>query len=184
MPPKRSRGKPALSRVPFLEGVNGDSDYSSSGENGRTAHPAPVPPHRRADIHLNQREQVSMHAGNQPCTNYPCGMIRLLTCPCVTCFVTNLRYCIKGFCWLPVPCVPLGWVLSVGLVCVMCLALLSPVLGLVLFSDTAIQTVNHNYKRGLSGDDFIAVPSCIAIIAFKVFVTKSSLSDCAVHQWN
>ncbi|NXT28806.1 BRPF3 protein, partial [Syrrhaptes paradoxus] len=32
MPPKRSRGKPALSRVPFLEGVNGDSDYSS----GRT----------------------------------------------------------------------------------------------------------------------------------------------------
>ncbi|XP_061869730.1 bromodomain and PHD finger-containing protein 3 isoform X4 [Colius striatus] len=31
MPPKRSRGKPALSRVPFLEGVNGDSDYSSSG---------------------------------------------------------------------------------------------------------------------------------------------------------
>lgn len=78
------------------------------------------------------------------------------------------------------PCVPLEWVLSVGLVCVMCLALLSPVLGLVLFSDTAIQTVNH--KRGLSGDDFIAVPSCIAIIAFKVFVTKSSLSDCAVHQ--
>lgn len=32
MPPKRSRGKPALSRVPFLEGVNGDSDYSGSGE--------------------------------------------------------------------------------------------------------------------------------------------------------
>ncbi|KFP15426.1 Bromodomain and PHD finger-containing protein 3, partial [Egretta garzetta] len=31
MPPKRSRGKPALSRVPFLEGVNGDSDYGSSG---------------------------------------------------------------------------------------------------------------------------------------------------------
>uniref|UniRef100_A0A7N5K5H2 Bromodomain and PHD finger containing 3 n=1 Tax=Ailuropoda melanoleuca TaxID=9646 RepID=A0A7N5K5H2_AILME len=30
-PPKRSRGKPALSRVPFLEGVNGDSDYSSAG---------------------------------------------------------------------------------------------------------------------------------------------------------
>ncbi|XP_074092522.1 bromodomain and PHD finger-containing protein 3 isoform X3 [Macrotis lagotis] len=28
-PPKRSRGKPALSRVPFLEGVNGDSDYST-----------------------------------------------------------------------------------------------------------------------------------------------------------
>ncbi|KAM4645826.1 bromodomain and PHD finger-containing protein 3 isoform 2-T2 [Amazona ochrocephala] len=32
MPPKRSRGKPALSRVPFLDGVNGDSDYSSSGK--------------------------------------------------------------------------------------------------------------------------------------------------------
>ncbi|XP_071624794.1 bromodomain and PHD finger-containing protein 3 isoform X2 [Heliangelus exortis] len=31
MPPKRSRGKPALSRVPILEGVNGDSDFSSSG---------------------------------------------------------------------------------------------------------------------------------------------------------
>ncbi|KFO10946.1 Bromodomain and PHD finger-containing protein 3, partial [Balearica regulorum gibbericeps] len=31
MPPKRSRGKPALSRMPFLEGVNGDSDYGSSG---------------------------------------------------------------------------------------------------------------------------------------------------------
>ncbi|XP_030898753.2 bromodomain and PHD finger-containing protein 3 isoform X1 [Melopsittacus undulatus] len=31
MPPKRSRGKPALSRVPFLDGVNGDSDYNSSG---------------------------------------------------------------------------------------------------------------------------------------------------------
>ncbi|KGL98624.1 Bromodomain and PHD finger-containing protein 3, partial [Charadrius vociferus] len=31
VPPKRSRGKPALSRVPFLEGVNGDSDYGSSG---------------------------------------------------------------------------------------------------------------------------------------------------------
>uniref|UniRef100_A0A8D2B6Y4 Bromodomain and PHD finger containing 3 n=1 Tax=Sciurus vulgaris TaxID=55149 RepID=A0A8D2B6Y4_SCIVU len=30
-PPKRSRGKPALSRVPFLEGVNGDADYSGSG---------------------------------------------------------------------------------------------------------------------------------------------------------
>lgn len=32
MPPKRSRGKPALSRVPFLESVNGDCDYSGSGE--------------------------------------------------------------------------------------------------------------------------------------------------------
>ncbi|NXI39332.1 BRPF3 protein, partial [Galbula dea] len=31
VPPKRSRGKPALARVPFLEAVNGDSDYSSSG---------------------------------------------------------------------------------------------------------------------------------------------------------
>ncbi|NXS96565.1 BRPF3 protein, partial [Jacana jacana] len=31
MPPKRSRGKPALSRVPFLEGVNRDSHYSGSG---------------------------------------------------------------------------------------------------------------------------------------------------------
>ncbi|XP_038605382.1 bromodomain and PHD finger-containing protein 3 isoform X2 [Tachyglossus aculeatus] len=31
VPPKRSRGKPALSRVPFLEGVNGDSDFGSSG---------------------------------------------------------------------------------------------------------------------------------------------------------
>ena len=39
VPPKRSRGKPALSRVPFLEGVNGDSDYSSSGENGHPAAP-------------------------------------------------------------------------------------------------------------------------------------------------
>nr|XP_033774109.1 bromodomain and PHD finger-containing protein 3 isoform X4 [Geotrypetes seraphini] len=32
-PPKRSRGKPALSRVPFLDGINGDSDYSGSGRN-------------------------------------------------------------------------------------------------------------------------------------------------------
>ncbi|NXN13881.1 BRPF3 protein, partial [Indicator maculatus] len=31
MPPKRSRGKPALSRLPLLEGLNGDSDHSSSG---------------------------------------------------------------------------------------------------------------------------------------------------------
>ncbi|XP_010209262.1 PREDICTED: bromodomain and PHD finger-containing protein 3 [Tinamus guttatus] len=30
-PPKRSRGKPALSRVPFLEGINGGSDYGASG---------------------------------------------------------------------------------------------------------------------------------------------------------
>lgn len=31
-PQKRSRGKPALARVPFLDGVNGDLEYSSSGE--------------------------------------------------------------------------------------------------------------------------------------------------------
>ncbi|XP_066559503.1 bromodomain and PHD finger-containing protein 3 [Amia ocellicauda] len=30
-PPKRSRGKPALSRVPFLDGVNGDTEYDGSG---------------------------------------------------------------------------------------------------------------------------------------------------------
>ncbi|XP_045150680.1 bromodomain and PHD finger-containing protein 3 isoform X3 [Echinops telfairi] len=29
--PKRSRGKPALSRMPFLDSVNGDSDYNDSG---------------------------------------------------------------------------------------------------------------------------------------------------------
>lgn len=57
------------------------------------------------------------------------------------------------------PCVLLGGVLSVGLVCVMCLSLFPPVLGLVLFNDAVTQTGNHNYKRGLSGDDFIAVPS-------------------------
>lgn len=54
MPPKRSRGKPALSRVPFLEGVNGDSDYSSSGENGSQKlhfgeHLCRVLQHSRAD---------------------------------------------------------------------------------------------------------------------------------------
>ncbi|XP_069489529.1 bromodomain and PHD finger-containing protein 3 isoform X2 [Ambystoma mexicanum] len=32
-PPKRSRGKPALSRVPYLETVNGDADYSCTGRN-------------------------------------------------------------------------------------------------------------------------------------------------------
>ncbi|XP_069094857.1 bromodomain and PHD finger-containing protein 3 isoform X4 [Pleurodeles waltl] len=32
-PPKRSRGKPALSRVPYLESVNGDVDYSCTGRN-------------------------------------------------------------------------------------------------------------------------------------------------------
>lgn len=30
-PPKRSLGKPALSKVPFLDIVNGDSDYTSNG---------------------------------------------------------------------------------------------------------------------------------------------------------
>ncbi|XP_078500473.1 bromodomain and PHD finger-containing protein 3 isoform X1 [Lissotriton helveticus] len=32
-PPKRSKGKPALSRVPYLESVNGDEDYSCTGRN-------------------------------------------------------------------------------------------------------------------------------------------------------
>ncbi|XP_053103403.1 bromodomain and PHD finger-containing protein 3 isoform X6 [Hemicordylus capensis] len=32
-PRKRSRGKPALARVPFLDGVNGDLEYNSSGRN-------------------------------------------------------------------------------------------------------------------------------------------------------
>ncbi|XP_033008441.1 bromodomain and PHD finger-containing protein 3 isoform X4 [Lacerta agilis] len=32
-PHKRSRGKPALARVPFLDGVNGELEYSSSGTN-------------------------------------------------------------------------------------------------------------------------------------------------------
>ncbi|XP_035512548.1 bromodomain and PHD finger-containing protein 3 isoform X2 [Morone saxatilis] len=31
LPPKRSLGKPALSKVPFLEIVNGDSDYTGNG---------------------------------------------------------------------------------------------------------------------------------------------------------
>jgi len=73
-------------------------------------------------------------------------------------------------------------VISVGLVCVVSLALSSPDLGLVVFNDAAVQTVNHNYKRRLSRDDFIAVPSRVAVVAFKVFVTKLSLSDCAIHQ--
>ncbi|XP_043932469.1 bromodomain and PHD finger-containing protein 3 isoform X2 [Protopterus annectens] len=30
-PPKRSRGKPALSRIPFLDGINGDAGYGASG---------------------------------------------------------------------------------------------------------------------------------------------------------
>lgn len=32
LPPKKSRGKPALSKVPFLETVNGDSDYTGPGK--------------------------------------------------------------------------------------------------------------------------------------------------------
>nr|XP_008117532.1 PREDICTED: bromodomain and PHD finger-containing protein 3 isoform X2 [Anolis carolinensis] len=32
-PHKRSRGKPALARVPFLDGVNGDSEFNNSGRN-------------------------------------------------------------------------------------------------------------------------------------------------------
>ncbi|XP_052018983.1 bromodomain and PHD finger-containing protein 3 isoform X2 [Apodemus sylvaticus] len=36
-PPKRSRGKPALARVPFLEGVNGDSDHSGSDHRSQDA---------------------------------------------------------------------------------------------------------------------------------------------------
>ncbi|XP_061488463.1 bromodomain and PHD finger-containing protein 3 isoform X5 [Rhineura floridana] len=32
-PHKRSRGKPALARIPFLDGVNGDLEYNSSGTN-------------------------------------------------------------------------------------------------------------------------------------------------------
>ncbi|KFP79934.1 Bromodomain and PHD finger-containing protein 3, partial [Acanthisitta chloris] len=35
-----SRGKPALSRMPFLEGVNGDSDFSNSGDHCCRAHTA------------------------------------------------------------------------------------------------------------------------------------------------
>ncbi|XP_060087520.1 bromodomain and PHD finger-containing protein 3 isoform X5 [Heteronotia binoei] len=33
IPHKRSRGKPALARVPFLDSVNGDLEYNSSGRN-------------------------------------------------------------------------------------------------------------------------------------------------------
>ncbi|XP_054837353.1 bromodomain and PHD finger-containing protein 3 isoform X4 [Eublepharis macularius] len=33
IPHKRSRGKPALARVPFLDGINGDLEYNSSGRN-------------------------------------------------------------------------------------------------------------------------------------------------------
>ncbi|XP_051524560.1 bromodomain and PHD finger-containing protein 3-like [Myxocyprinus asiaticus] len=40
-PPKKSRGKPALSKVPFLETVNGDSDYTGTDvlSNGDTPEP-------------------------------------------------------------------------------------------------------------------------------------------------
>ncbi|XP_030639331.1 bromodomain and PHD finger-containing protein 3 [Chanos chanos] len=42
-PPRRSRGKPALSKVPFLETVNGDSDYTGTDvlsiENGAELEP-------------------------------------------------------------------------------------------------------------------------------------------------
>uniref|UniRef100_A0A8C9SV44 Bromodomain and PHD finger containing 3 n=1 Tax=Scleropages formosus TaxID=113540 RepID=A0A8C9SV44_SCLFO len=43
-PPKRSRGKPALSKIPFLDGMNGDSDYTGRGilmpfENGMEPEP-------------------------------------------------------------------------------------------------------------------------------------------------
>ncbi|KAM9342704.1 bromodomain and PHD finger-containing protein 3 [Pholidichthys leucotaenia] len=34
LPPKRSLGKPALSKVPFLDIVNGDSDYTGDGSQG------------------------------------------------------------------------------------------------------------------------------------------------------
>lgn len=93
MPPKRSRGKPALSRVPFLEGVNGDSDFSGSGENCCPAPPEPG-------------EHISEHPRSQSCTNYP-GWSCLGT---VTCFVPDLGYCIDHsscfhLSWLPVPCV-------------------------------------------------------------------------------
>ena len=35
-PPKKSLGKPALSKVPILETVNGDSDYTGAGTPQRT----------------------------------------------------------------------------------------------------------------------------------------------------
>lgn len=43
-PPKKSRGKPALSKVPFLETVNGDSDYTGTDvlSNGDTPEPEPL----------------------------------------------------------------------------------------------------------------------------------------------
>lgn len=65
--------------------------------------------------------------------------------------------------------------------CVMCLSLFAPVLGLVLFNDAVKQIGNANYKRGLSGHDFIAAPSCVAC---RVFVAELSLSGCVVHLGN
>ncbi|XP_051509414.1 bromodomain and PHD finger-containing protein 3 [Myxocyprinus asiaticus] len=43
-PPKKSRGKPALSKVPFLETVNGDTDYIGTVvlSNGDTPEPEPL----------------------------------------------------------------------------------------------------------------------------------------------
>lgn len=64
MPPKRSRGKPALSRVPFLEGVNGDSDFSGSGENCCPAPPALDPPEPGEHISKHTRSQSSTTGQN------------------------------------------------------------------------------------------------------------------------
>lgn len=134
--------------------------------------------------HVKQGEQVSGRVGNQPQearrwhgqdANLPACyhpafyqfmllhkrffLLSLLLIACALCSP-------QIFCWSGV----------------MCLARPSSDKGLVLFNAAAIQTVNDNYKRGLSGDDFIALPSCIAILAFKVFVTESlPLSDCAVQ---
>lgn len=192
MPPKRSRGKPALSRVPFLDGVNGDSDYSSSGESGSQGlcfgeHLAPVPQHNRAETPPEAegaglracwesalREAHRWHGqdANLPLCYHPAfyqfvllhKRFFLLSLLLITCALCSPR--ILAFCWSGV----------------MCLALPSSDRGLVLLNDAAIQTVNDNYKRGLSGNDFTALPSCIAILAFKVFVTKSlSLSDCTIQ---
>ncbi|KAA0714323.1 Bromodomain and PHD finger-containing protein 3 [Triplophysa tibetana] len=43
-PPKKSRGKPALSKVPFLDTVNGDTDYTGTDvlSNGDTPEPEPL----------------------------------------------------------------------------------------------------------------------------------------------
>lgn len=72
--------------------------------------------------HMKQGEQVSGRVGNQPSWKHTDGTVRMLTCPCVvTLLFTNLCCCIKGFscfhfCWLLVPCVLLGYLLSVDLV--------------------------------------------------------------------